>query len=380
MRKLKIFSFFSGSGFLDLGFETNGFEIELVNEYSPAFQAAYKYAREKMNLRKPTYGYSSDVNEYLTSRAEELQGMLAEARKDSSLVGFIGGPPCPDFSVAGKQRGRDGDNGKLSLSYVKLIINQQPDFFLFENVKGLWSTAKHRAYYNELKEMLAAAGYYMTDRLTNALEYGAPQDRDRVLLFGIKKGVKAIEEDPTQNFPWGKYQKYTMEQIKSIHWPATEKFEKDSKTECPAGVPIELTTQYWFDKNEVDSHPNAADHFVPRAGLARMKTIEEGDDSKKSYKRIHRWRYSPTACYGNNEVHLHPYKERRLSVAETLAIQTLPKEFSLPADMTLTDKFKTIGNGVPYILSSGIAKTIYEFLQEGEQNGKDNCDIPNERD
>ncbi len=95
-----------------------------------------------------------------------------------------------------------------------------------------------------------------------------------------------------------------------------------------------------------------------------MKTIEEGDVSKKSYKRLHRWRFSPTAAYGNNEVHLHPYKERRISVAEAMAIQTLPKEFELPSNMTLTDKFKTVGNGVPYILASGIAKTMYDYLQQ----------------
>jgi DNA (cytosine-5)-methyltransferase 1 len=93
-----------------------------------------------------------------------------------------------------------------------------------------------------------------------------------------------------------------------------------------------------------------------------MKTVEEGDDSKKSYKRIHRWRYSPTVCYGNNEVHLHPYKERRLSVSEALALQSLPKEFELPPDMSLTDKFKTTGNGVPFLLAQGIAQTIKDFM------------------
>ena len=94
-----------------------------------------------------------------------------------------------------------------------------------------------------------------------------------------------------------------------------------------------------------------------------METIEEGDVSKKSYKRLHRWRFSPTVAYGNNEVHLHPYRIRRISVAEALALQTLPKEFALPSDMTLTNKFKTIGNGVPYLLSYGIARTIKDFLE-----------------
>ena len=56
------------------------------------------------------------------------------------------------------------------------------DFFLFENVKGLWRTKRHREFFDELKEMLNQAGYITTERLTNALEYGAPQDRDLSLI------------------------------------------------------------------------------------------------------------------------------------------------------------------------------------------------------
>jgi DNA (cytosine-5)-methyltransferase 1 len=79
---------------------------------------------------------------------------------------------------------------------------------------------------------------------------------------------------------------------------------------------------------------------------------------------LHRWRYSPTAAYGNNEVHLHPYKARRLTVAEALAIQSLPKNFQLPPTMTLSDMFKTIGNGVPYLAACGLAHTVQDFLNK----------------
>ena len=361
---MKIFSFFSGSGFLDLGFELSGYSIDLVNEFSPAFIGAYKYSREKMGLEKPIHGYSNiDINEYLGIRSEELREQIAQSRADGSLVGFIGGPPCPDFSVAGKQKGRNGDNGKLSQSYIDLILAQQPDFFLFENVKGLWRTAKHRAYYEELKGLLSQY-YAMTDRLTNSIEFGAPQDRDRILLFGVRKDICADVSD----FPWNKYMKYSLDDIKAISWPGAEPFANGSTTTCPAGVPEELTAQHWFEKNDVENHPNGKDCFVPRGGLAKMQTVDEGDDSKKSYKRIHRWRYSPTVCYGNNEVHLHPYKERRLTVAEALALQSLPKEFALPADMSLTDKFKTTGNGVPFLLAKGIAQTISDYLSEVRNN------------
>ena len=89
-----------------------------------------------------------------------------------------------------------------------------------------------------------------------------------------------------------------------------------------------------------------------------MEVIDEGDDSKKSYKRLHRWRYSPTVAYGNNEVHLHPYSTRRLSVAEAMAIQSLPAWFELPNDVSLSAKFKMVGNGVPYLMALEIATKI----------------------
>ena len=163
-------------------------------------------------------------------------------------------------------------------------------------------------------------------------------------------------------FPWDAFRLYDLDTVKGLPWPDTDDFVKGSKTPCPANIPEKLTIEYWFKKNDVTHHPNASEYFKPKAGLIRMQTVREGDVSKKCYKSPHRWRYSPTAAYGNNEVHLHPYEERRMSVSETLAIQSLPKEFQLPPDMTLTDKFKTIGNGVPFMLSQGIAKTVYRFL------------------
>lgn len=371
--KLKIFSFFSGSGFLDLGFEKEGYKIELVNEFHTSFMNAYKYSREKMKMPSPEYGYYNiDVNDFLTKNKYELELFMRKAREDGSMIGFIGGPPCPDFSIAGKQKGKDGENGKLSLSYINLITTMKPDFFLFENVKGLWRTKRHREFFEELKEKLHDAGYKTTERLTNALEYGAPQDRDRILMVGLSNeankrffnGKKDIESD----FPWEKYKKYDLDEIKGLPWPTTEKYEENSIRRCPTNVPEELTVEYWFEKNDVEHHFNSNDFFKPKAGKAKMEVIEEGDDSKKSYKRLHRWRYSPTVAYGNNEVHLHPYKTRRLSAAEAMALQSLPKEFCLPPDMSLTDKFKTIGNGVPFLLANGIAKTIKAYLEAGNEN------------
>lgn len=365
--KVKIFSFFSGCGFLDLGFENNGYEISFVNELSTSFLSAYKYSRRIMGLPKPEFGYwNTDINEYFTTRCDELNKFIIDARSNDSIIGFIGGPPCPDFSVGGKNKGRYGDNGKLSLSYVKLITEKQPDFFLFENVKGLWRTARHREFFEELKTMLHAAGYCTTERLTNALEFGVAQDRDRILLIGIRKvflGNEHINGNQIIDFPWNSHIKYSLKEVKELPWLKTTPFVENSSMDCPDDIYEDLTVQYWFNKNHVETHPNAKDHFTPRSGLLRMQSIDEGDDNKKSYKRLHRWRYSPTAAYGNNEVHLHPYYARRISAAEAMAIQSLPSNFVLPSNMTLSDMFKTIGNGVPYLLSAGIAQTLHEYLE-----------------
>ncbi|GHU78964.1 restriction endonuclease subunit M [Clostridia bacterium] len=362
-----IFSFFSGSGFLDLGFESEGFDVAFVNEISLSFLSAYKYSRAKMGMPTPKYGYYNlDINDFLNGRKEELRRLVEETRNSGRLVGFIGGPPSPDFSIAGKNKGSNGLNGKLSLAYVTLIADIMPDFFLFENVKGLWSTARHRAYFDELKSKLHKVGYSTSERLCNALEFGVPQDRERVLFFGVKSElltVGAAVSETITAFPWEQFTKYNAEEIKRLPWSGTNDFGDDITPSFDETKEL-LTVQYWFDKNDVENHPNGAAHFTPRGGIEKMRTVPEGDVSRKSYKRLHRYRYSPTAAYGNNEVHLHPYKARRISAAEAMAIQSLPKDFELPPDMTLSDMFKTIGNGVPFLLSDGIAKTIRVFLED----------------
>lgn len=371
-KRPKIFSFFAGSGFLDLGFELNGFDIAYVNEIYPPFLKAYRYSRQHLNLPLPEYGYQegeeADVTKLTeTAQALRLSTLIRDVRKHTNIIGFIGGPPCPDFSVGGKNRGREGDNGKLSAAYIELICQQQPDFFLFENVKGLWKTKKHRTFFEELKHKLNQSGYILVERLINAIEYGVPQDRSRIILVGFHadlfKEKKIISGGA---FGWNKHILHPQAEAFSYPWTSTNPFEENSALPCPENILQELTVEYWFRKNNVVNHPNAEHYFQPRAGIKRFASVDEGDVSKKSYKRLHRWRYSPTACYGNNEVHLHPYKIRRISVAEALAIQSLPKEFVLPPDMSLTNMFKTVGNGVPFLASRGIAQTILEFLETKE--------------
>jgi len=365
----KLFSFFSGAGFLDLGFESEGYPVVFVNELSSAFLGAYKHARSKLHVAPPEFGYHNDsIMEFRKPEAgKKLKLRIQEIRNNGRLVGFIGGPPCPDFSVGGKNRGSRGDHGKLSRSYVDLICHHQPDFFLFENVKGLWSTKRHRRFYDQLKADLIRAGYKLTDRLVNCIQYGAPQDRERVILLGFRKTAldhATVPDTSDPPFPWDSRVAFPRRQAFSYNWPDVAAFKEEGELPPPSGIPLELTIESWFKRNRVWDHPNTGHCFKPRAGLHRFLTVAEGDDSKKSFKRLHRWRYSPTACYGNNEVHLHPYKPRRINVAEALAIQSLPREFELTPDLTLSAMFKAVGNGVPFLAARMIARSILDFLKE----------------
>jgi DNA (cytosine-5)-methyltransferase 1 len=96
--KVKLFSFFSGAGFLDLGFETEGFPIVFVNEYLPAFLDAYKHSRKALKTPEPEHKYYGGSitdftkNPILSRRLKEL---VEDGRRDGSLIGFVGGPPCP---------------------------------------------------------------------------------------------------------------------------------------------------------------------------------------------------------------------------------------------------------------------------------------------
>lgn len=377
MKKVGIFSFFAGAGFLDLGFELSGkFETLFVNEVKRAFLDAYKFSRQKLGIPKPPFGYHcNDITDYLnTFQSTWLKDNLKDAKESHDWVGFVGGPPCPDFSVAGKNRGQEGDNGKLSGTYVKLICDAKPDFFLFENVKGLYRTQKHREFFDFLKSQLREAGYSMTERLINAIEYGAPQDRERIILIGFHKraldflGRKA-DDGKLVDFDWDRHRMHTSSEVFSMPWPQQDAFQEGGIRLAPRLISKELTVQHWFEINDVGNHPNARHYFTPRAGLSKFEVIQEGDDLKKSYKRLHRWRYSPTAAYGNNEVHLHPYYPRRISAAEALAIQSLPKEFEIPETTSLSDMFKMIGNGVPFMAALGLANTIFDYISTEKTTG-----------
>ena len=271
-----VFSFFSGSEFLDLGFEYEGFIPVLVNEVHPAFLAAYKHSRAKLGISAPRLGYLSKSIETLQhpTADAQLRHQIQQIRALGGPVGFIGGPPCPDFSNAGKHGGKDGPHGRLTQVYIDLIRTHQPDFFIFENVKGLMSNHAHHLH--ELENQLKDADYCFTTRLVNSLEYGVPQDRERVIIVGFHTSLYFPSSLPCPRLLrlnddfWQAEQVYDVQAVKALAWPTFEAFQAGRESACPPGLLPELTIAHWFEKNRVEQHPNASKRFKPRAGLPRV--------------------------------------------------------------------------------------------------------------
>lgn len=365
-RKIPVLSFFTGGGFLDLGFELAGFEIAWTNEANRIFADMYEYGVTLW--RRSVYSGSRDakISDKRSIAAITSKDILdlAFLGKRPPFFGIIGGPPCPDFSQGGKNLGGGGDKGHLSQIFVDRICEINPDFFVFENVPGLLRNKKHREFLAQLEMQLEDHHYSLDLRILNVLELGWPQNRERLILIGLKRNISraCIKRELFKGergwFPWPKYPEYTGAK-KRFSWPGVEPLNKTP--EKPLGIPDKLMVNHLLDgDNPPSEQPNGLEVFKPHS--RKFFTKREGDVKGKSFKRLHRYRYSPTACYGNNEVHLHPWENRRLTVREAMRIQGIPDTYVLPQNMSLTAKFALIGNGVPVPLAEKVAESIYRLF------------------
>lgn len=360
---IPILSFFTGGGLLDIGFEKAGFEILWTNEFHPVFANIYdegmtSWRRSLVNSNKSISTISERASIADLGANKIISSAFGSIKP--KFWGVIGGPPCQDFSIAGKNKGIDGDRGQLTQVFVDRICEMQPDFFVIENVPGLCHL-RHRSTFDKIIKQLSCENL-VANRLLSALELGVPQDRDRLFILGFKRHLfsSISPKHPLLSAKeWFEWPAPKFHAPKLLCWPMMSPFGSDLV--LPPDVPDELTV-YPLLTNNVEKLANGQDIFV--AYSKKFWEIKEGDVSRKSFKRLHRYRYSPTAWYGNNEVHLHPWLPRRLSVREAMRIQTVPDEYVLPKEIGLTHKFKVICNGVPCRMAESLGHSILEFIKK----------------
>ncbi len=364
IHKIPILSFYSGGGFLDMGFEKGGFEIVWTNENNELF--AKLHSAGITSWRK-SQGNGIKAEIFNTNSIADIS--VAEIAEEAfpagkpKQFGIIGGPPCQDFSVYGNRGGFEGERGKLTILFFKNILALRPTFFVMENVAGLIRQKSNKEYLDKLLKNVKR--YYHIDyKILNALNFGVPQFRERVFFAGISKDVADKKLIGTASnghwFSWPENELYN-DAFNKYSWPEAVNYGRQLVK--PANIPIELCVESCLvPDSQLNQVSNANEFFNLHGSKQKLREIQEGQTNRPSFKRLHRFRFSPTACYGNNEVHLHPYKHRRISVREALRIQGVPDEYILPADVPLSRKFKMIGNGVPVPMAEAVGLAIKKFL------------------
>ena len=163
---LKIASFFSGAGGLDLGFKQAGFDIIFANEFDKDIWATYEHNHPETELDKRS----------LT---------LIDPSEVPTCQGIIGGPPCQSWSEGGARRGIEDKRGQLFFDFIRILEAKKPSFFLAENVSGMLAP-RHKDALENIKNTFLEAGYDLHFKLLNSADFGIAQDRKRVIFIGFR--------------------------------------------------------------------------------------------------------------------------------------------------------------------------------------------------
>lgn len=326
---MDVVSFFAGCGGLDLGFEQAGFRVVWANEFDPHCRATY--------IRNHPY-------------TEFVLGDICKIDPHSipDCDGFIGGPPCQSWSVAGRRKGLEDERGQLFLTYIEIIKAKKPKFFLIENVKGLLD-GMFKYVFIMFLDKLKEAGYDVKWELLDAVNFGVPQNRERVFIVGFRKELNVNFEFPTATC-----------------------FEPNTLIQAIGD--IEERPAYYMGKEQVAQNPNRANHDVINSGFNpfyfrgnRRRGWHQPSftiNATPDFAPLHP--SSPKMlCYGHEKWSFQRDKlneYRRLSVRECARIQTFPDDFIFEYE-DIRNAYKMIGNAVPPRLAQVVAKAILTSLE-----------------
>lgn len=336
---MKIVSFFSGAGGLDLGFKQAGFNIVWANEYDKEIWETYNENHPETFLDKRSI---VDI----------------DSTEVPDCDGIIGGPPCQSWSEAGAHKGINDKRGQLFFDFIRILKDKQPKFFLAENVSGMLS-GRHSEALKNIMKMFEEAGYNVNFKLFNSYDFGVPQDRKRVIFIGfhkVKTNNKTFEFiNPKKE---GKVLEEAIWDLKNNAIPAKEK-NYSNLEECIVPNHEYMTGSFstiYMSRNRVRAWDNPS--FTIQAGGRHAPIHPQAPKMIKVEK--------------NKQIFV-PGEEkqyRRLSVRECARIQTFPDDFIFYYNKVAAG-YKMIGNAVPVDMAKGLAEMVKLNLENVKFKNKE---------
>ncbi len=297
-----VLDLFAGCGGLALGFEAAGF-VTVGFEMDEDCCATYRH-----NLRSPCHQIRLEPGKELTDGVDVI----------------IGGPPCQPFSVGGHQNGSKDDRDGFP-AYLWAVERYKPRLALFENVRGMFF--QNRSYLESIVESLELLGYKVEWKLLNALNYGVPQNRERLFV---------VAHQSTFDFP--------------------ESTHKD----CPVTAGEALGELAWMIPEGSKFLTPSMDTYVAKYEKA-SKCIRPRDLHLNQPSRTVTCRNLNGATGDMLRVRLEDGRRRRLTVREGARLQSFPDWFTFCG--TEGSQFNQVGNAVPPLLAKAIARSAMECLE-----------------
>jgi len=338
---MKIASFFSGAGGLDLGFKKAGFDIVYANEYDKTIWETFRknFPKTRLETRSITKINPTEI--------------------PHDIDGIIGGPPCQSWSAAGSMGGIDDPRGKLFFNFIRILSHVKPKFFLCENVPGMLAPRNQKAIENIIV-LFKESGYEVKHYLLNASDYEVPQDRKRVIFVGYRNDLNLDFTPPKPITPFN---------VDKITLHDAIDYLKDN------AIPA-LTKNYTNGENcKIDNHEYMVGGFSSiylsrnrvRGWNEQSFTIQAGGrhapfhpQAPKMIKVVkNKAIVKDTMKYGGDRKDRKLY--RRLSIRECAEIQTFPPDFRFYYN-AVANGYKMIGNAVPVKLAYYLAMKIKEDL------------------
>ncbi len=364
-KRLNAISLFSGAMGLDLGIEKAGIDIRLCVEMN-------KYAVSTIRQNTDIPVIDRDITTVSSSELLDTSGL-----KHGQLDLLIGGPPCQAFSTAGARRGLDDFRGNVIIQYLRIVSELHPKYFILENVRGILSAKLNYvpssyAEYESIKDLSGSVirflanefkkqGYTISFALFNSANYGVPQIRERVIIFGHrgKKRIPLPQPTHSELGLHGTKKWITLgEVIADLPQPTATEYKPFShKT-------LEYIKLIAEGENWTSLKPEIAQKAMGKAyNLSGGKT--------GFLRRLSNKRPSPTLVTSPimpATLICHPTEPRPLSVKEYARIQQFPDNWIFSGN--ISEVYKQIGNAVPVGLGYMAGNHIVKF-ESGELLGNE---------
>lgn len=356
MSGYKIMDLFAGVGGLSYGFSRlPGFEIVAANEIEKDIAAAYKLNHPGVEM------INCDINDL----TEET---LAEALKGQRIDIIVGGPPCQSYSTLGKRQMDDRAN--LFMQYKRVLNILKPRAFIFENVVGILSMDKGRLF-RQIQAEFEELGYTLKHKVLNAVDFGVPQQRERVILVGFR-GENHFEY-PAPTHGEGLKPRVTLRQAIG-DLPVLKSGQSSDRYACQPDND--------FLRFVRASAQELTEHSAPKNGAHLIRIMEALKDGQSkddlpedirpksgygnTYAKLWWDRPSTTitrnfACPSSSRC-IHPRDSRAMSIREGARLQSFPDDYKFYGSDSM--KRLEIGNAVPPLLSVAIAKQMLKAMKD----------------